>query len=130
MSARQFHPYIQPCHDTYKLLWSPLNHVYCMLCSVLSSHAMRGLHSWALSPFLRSLSGGRLCVGCSDSSSISWVTASLWGLGISRLRIPQSPSAPPSCPWEAWGSILPRRYGRIPCAVRLTVPSVTSCCYL
>lgn len=45
-------------------------------------------------PFLRSLSGGRFCVGCRDSSSISWVIASLWGLGNSRLIIPQSPPAP------------------------------------
>lgn len=62
------------------------------------------------SPFLRSLSGGRLCVGCSDSSSISWVTASLWGLGTSRFDISQSPSAP-NCLWEAWGSILPQEVG-------------------
>lgn len=62
------------------------------------------------SPFLRSLSGGRLCVGCSESSSISWVTASLWGLGTSRFDIPQSPSAPKR-PWEAWGSILPQEGG-------------------
>lgn len=57
------------------------------------------------SPFLRSLSGGS--VGCRDSSSMSWVTASLWGLGTSRFSIPQSPSAS-SCPWEAWASILSR----------------------
>lgn len=62
------------------------------------------------SPFLRSLSGGRLCVGCSDSSSISWVTASLWGLGTSRFDISQSPFAP-NCLWEAWGSILPQEVG-------------------
>lgn len=84
-------------------------------------------------PFLRSLSGGRLCVGCSDSSSISWVTASLWGLGNSRLNISQSPSAP-SCPWEAWGSILPQEaIGMGPrqvLGVRLTVPFVKSHCYL
>lgn len=61
-------------------------------------------------PFLRSLSGGRLCVGCRDSSSISWVIASLWGLGNSRLNILQSPSAP-SSPWEAGGSIRPRGSG-------------------
>lgn len=61
-------------------------------------------------PFLRSLSGGRLCVGCRDSSSISWVIASLWGLGNSRLNTPQSPSAP-SGPWEACGSILPQSRG-------------------
>lgn len=64
-----------------------------------------GPHSSMSSPFLRSLSGGS--VGCSDSSSISWVTASLWGLGTRRLDIPQSPSAP-SCPWEACVSILPQ----------------------
>lgn len=76
-------------------------HVLLMFCCVCLMSCL---------PFLRSFRGGRLCVGCKDSSSISWVTASLWGLGTSRFDIPQSPSAP-SCPGEAWNSIILQRSG-------------------
>ena len=55
------------------------------------------------SPFLRSLRGGSFWVGCRVSSSSSWVTASLWGLGTSSPSIPQSPWAPS----HPWGSIAP-----------------------
>lgn len=93
---------LSPCWLTYAasskyLQWPMCNIVQCVLRQKIHKNMLKDGTS---SPFLRSLSGGRLCVGCSVSSSISWVTASLWGLGNRKLNIPQSPSAP-SCPWEA-----------------------------
>lgn len=56
--------------------------------------------------------GGRLCVGCRDNSSRSWVTASLRGLGTSTPSAPESPSTPRL----SWGSISPQgeRQGSLP----------------
>lgn len=50
-------------------------------------------------PFLRSLRGGSLWLGCRDSSPNSWVTASLCGLGANKPPIPASP----------WSSMSPQR---------------------
>lgn len=45
------------------------------------------------SPFFRSLRGGKYWLGCNESSLNSWATASLWGLGASRVSDPESSSA-------------------------------------
>lgn len=58
------------------------------------SYGLRGPTEWSHSPFLRSLMGGRFRVGWRDSSSRSWVTASLRGLGTSTPSAPGSPSTP------------------------------------
>ena len=68
----------------------------------LDAGSWRGLQrsGGSCSPFLRSTRGGRVwLLGCSDSTSSSWVTASLRGLG-----------APghPSLPRIPWGSMCPR----------------------
>lgn len=59
-------------------------------------------------------------MGCSVSSSSSWVTASLWGLGTRRFDIPHSPSA---TSWDARVSMLPQEgTGEGPGQKRVTVP--------
>lgn len=85
------------------------------------------------SPFLRSLRGGRLGLGCIVRSSSSWVTASLRRLGTSsascRLKSPSTPRLPWDSMLEELGRVSGKPAGQIELLLSVVAGEMGTLCH-